>query len=116
MEQIQFRRQKNKGKQFRRGSMQLVLFQTEFEKTKLFEIEKRELKVRNPLEKFFNATPRGDDELDRLKFLTEGRGQMVPPVDKNVLTRFTSEAVTLFMKPSFSRATKTLFSILVYNT
>ena len=96
MEQIQFRRQKNKGKQFRQGSMQLVLFQTEIEKTKLFEIGKRELKVRNPLEKFFDATPRGDDELDQPKFLTEGREQMVPPVDKNVLTRFTSEAVTLF--------------------
>ena len=79
-------------------------------------MEKRELKVRNPLEKFFDATPRGDDELDRIKFLTEGREQMVSPVDKNVLTRFTSEAVTLFLKPSFSRATKTLFSILVYNT
>ena len=41
---------------------------------------------------------------------------MVPPVDKNVLTRFTSEAVTLFLKRAFSRDTKTFISILVYNT
>ena len=48
MEQIQFRRHKNKGKQFRQGSMQLVLFQTEIEKTKLFEIGKKRVKSQKP--------------------------------------------------------------------
>ena len=48
MEQIQFRRQKNEGKQFRQGSKQLVLFQTEIEKTKLFEIGKKRVKSQKP--------------------------------------------------------------------
>ena len=61
-------------------------FRLKSKRPSYLKLEKRELKVRNPLEKFFNATPRGDDELHRLKFPTEGREQMVLPVDKNVLT------------------------------